>query len=139
MSGYGNVLRATGGEAVTKRKPLAFMQYVLPVWLKRFPGSAPPPGAATALKPVYDAVGDEEATARLRRYLGDVPPKYINLMKFAATHSAYAESEYRAPPRDGRKGGIATLSEVVKRIKFEPQPEWEVEEDPATGRLRRKP
>lgn len=130
---------STNRQVKPKGKPATFMQYVLPIWKKRFPGCVPPAGTARALKVVFDAVGDEEACARLRRYLGDVPAKYVNLAKFAATHSAYSESEYKNPPREPRKGGISTLTEVVRKIKFEPVPDVEVEVDPKTGRLRPKP
>ena len=117
-----------------------WMEFVLAIWEKRFPGCLPPKGTATALSPVFGALSEEEACNRLRRYLGDTPAKYVNLMKFAATDSSYSEQEYTHPspaPKRGT-GGSILLSEVVRAVKFEPHPEVAVEVDPATGRLRRK-
>lgn len=116
-----------------------WMEFVLTVWEKRFPGCLPPKGAATALSPVFGALSEEEACNRLRRYLGDTPAKYVNLLKFAVTHPDYADSAYLRPgPPPKKYGGVAPLSEVVRAVKFEPHPEVDVEVDPATGRLRRK-
>ncbi|HSF31271.1 MAG TPA: hypothetical protein VLK82_12485 [Candidatus Tectomicrobia bacterium] len=108
--------------------PHTFMEFVLPIWEKRFPGCKPPVGTATFLAPVYEAVGDEEASNRLRCYLACTPAKYVNLSKFASMHGEFTDPPpVRAP-----------LS--VKATRVNPSPPTdktvEVEWDPTTGRYK---
>src|SRR5688500_8900610 len=87
---------------MTKRKKApevyTFMEFVLAVWGKRFPGCKPAAGTATILAPVYKELGDEEASRRLSSYLAGTPAQYVNLRKFASTHADFAES-YPQPAR----------------------------------------
>jgi hypothetical protein len=127
----------TGGEVNT------FMEYVRALWSHRFPGAQPPSYAVKALRPVYKALGDEEATERLRRYLAQSEARFINLWNFAATHPDYAQETPRGPKRDG---GMVRLGEALPKapiakpapVKHVPEPEVAVEVDPQTGRLRPK-
>jgi len=123
---------------MVKRLPATHMQFVTAVWNKRFPGCKPPKGAARTLAPVYEAVGDEEATDRLRSYLQGCPAQYVNLAKFAATHSAYAEESVEPRPKRINAGKAAPIAEVVKMHPTTNLKPVDVEEDPSTGRLRPK-
>ena len=112
-----------------KRKVATFMEFVAPIWEKRFPGCKPPLGIARTLAPVYDALGDEEASERLRNYLSGCPAKYINLEKFARTHPEYALDAPTGPVRP---------VQATKRVNPSPPTDKSVavEVDPVTGRLR---
>ena len=112
-----------------KRKVATFMEFVTPIWERRFPGCKPPLGTARTLAPVYESLSEEEASERLRNYLTGCPAKYINLEKFARTHSEYA---LNAPT------GPAKPSTSPKRVNPSPPTETTVAVtlDPATGRYR---
>jgi hypothetical protein len=120
-------------------KAATFMEFVIPIWERRFPGCKPPKGAARTLRPVFDALGDEEASNRLRTYLGQCPAQFVNLAKFATTHSEYAKD---APTRvvvPGRTGKPQPIEQVVKVYATTNLPDVPVEVDPTTGRLRPRP
>lgn len=134
-----------------KRKPKpkqdvpVFMEFVRVVWNARFPGCKPPPESVKCLRGVYEALGDEEATNRLRRYLHSSPAQYINLHRFSQTHSEWAEEaprgEFRPQPtpryREGKRvaqEAAESLALVLQRT-VPPKP-VDVQVDPVTGRLR---
>jgi hypothetical protein len=114
---------------VAKRKVATYMEFVVPIWEHRFPGCKPPLGIARTLAPVYEALGEEEASERLRNYLTGCPAKYINLEKFARTHPEYALD---APT------GPAKPVPVSRRVNPSPPTDKAVAVivDPVTGRLR---
>jgi hypothetical protein len=74
----------------TKSKSAPYMGLVNQAWAHRFPGSKPPVYAVRALRPVYQALGDVEATDRLVRYLSATEGRFVNLHRFATTHAEWA-------------------------------------------------
>lgn len=134
---------------MTRKADTTFMEYVRAVWASRFPDCDPPLYAPKALRGVYRALGDEEATNRLRKYLATQEAKYVNLWNFASTHSDYADEHPKGASRDG---GLVKLKEALPEVKEPPTPtlanrtnKKHTEEtptivvDPTTGRLTIKP
>lgn len=87
----------TGGTSL----PLYFwMGTVTKVWQQHYPTTSPPKGTVGHLKALMSGpspLTEEQLGQRLDAYLTKVGPEYINLARFATTHTAYA-------PKDSRVG-----------------------------------
>lgn len=129
-----------------KKPPATYMGSVQRVWQQRFPDCNPPASAVRNLRPVYEALSEEEATARLSRYLQETPSQYINLARFAMTHSDYSnetpgltrpapkkvQTTYingKVAPKDSPVVSLGTIVQSVAKAVA-------VEIDPTTGRYR---
>lgn len=128
------------------KAPATYMGSVQRTWRQRFPGCNPPASAVKHLRPVYEALSEEEATARLSRYLHATPSQYLNLARFAMTHSDYSNeapgltrpapkkvptvyTNGKAAPKDSPVVSLGTIVQSVAKA-------VSVEVDPATGRYR---
>lgn len=90
-------------------EPAPWMGSVRTVWRARYQAD-PPPQAVAHLRPVFSAVPEAEATARLDRYLGGLSdPRFFDLAKFASTHGAYASE---AAPKSASPPNVAAADEA---------------------------
>jgi uncharacterized protein YdaU (DUF1376 family) len=62
----------------------------LELWQSALKGTLSAGKASSALKPVRDAVGDEELCRRLEHYLAVTPGEFASVHRFAETHGQYA-------------------------------------------------
>lgn len=98
-----------------RAEPLPWMGRVVDAWQTPYPGTKPPPGTATALKPLFARMGEDAAIQELQTYLAQTPATYLNFGKFAATaglgpHIQISQNNGRMNPADRISQTIAEMT-----------------------------
>lgn len=93
-----------------RREPAPYMGRVIHTWQIHYPGTNPPPGTATALRSLFNRMGEDAAIEELENYLAHTPANYLNFGKFAVTAGLGPQA---APHPSGRLSPADRISQTI--------------------------